>query len=150
MRLLVSALAQAGAGRRYRGGEGRGGARPPGNSPFLRRWQPCSGYFKRLSPPHPLFMLGGAIAAARLPPSHFIFIFILSPVTGGADSACEWRRPRCSASAPPIKGVSSSFSISFFLFFRSLPLHPFLRAPPPPAGVHPPHQLLSDIHIKVV
>ena len=55
-------------------------------------------------------MLGGAIAPARLPLSHVIFIFILSRVTAGKDKAREWRRPRGSAarhhSASPARPLS--------------------------------------------
>lgn len=45
--------------------------------------------FNQLSPLHPLSMLHGAIAPTLLPPSHFIFIFILSLVTGGTDNRCK-------------------------------------------------------------
>lgn len=45
--------------------------------------------FNQLSPLHPLSMLHGAIAPTLLPPSHFIFIFILSRVTGGGDNGCK-------------------------------------------------------------
>lgn len=45
--------------------------------------------FNQLSPLHPLFMLHRAIATTLLPPSHFIFIFILSLVTGGGDNRCK-------------------------------------------------------------
>ncbi len=45
--------------------------------------------FNQLSPLHPLSMLHRAIAPTLLPPSHFIFIFILSLVTGGGDNRCK-------------------------------------------------------------
>lgn len=45
--------------------------------------------FKQLSALHPLSMLHGAIAPTLLPPSHFIFIFILSRVTGVRDNRCK-------------------------------------------------------------
>lgn len=59
-------------------------------------------------------MLHGAIAATRLPPSHFIFIFILSLVTGGGDKDAK----------PAVSGVPCC-SISALPIHSSTPLHCF-------------------------
>lgn len=80
--------------------------------------------FNQLSPLHPLFMLHRAIATTLLPPSHFIFIFILSLVTGGGDNRCKAKLwvayPPFSFSISALfnkKTAPSSFHLSFLLFF---------------------------------
>lgn len=79
--------------------------------------------FNQLSPLHPLSMLHRAIAPTLLPPSHFIFIFILSLVTGGGDNRCK---AKLWVAYPPSslflfsfqqKTTPLSFHLSFSCFF---------------------------------
>lgn len=107
--------------------------------------------FNQLSPLHPFFMLHRAIAPTLLPPSHFIFIFILSLVTGGGDNRCKaklwvaYPPFSCSISALFNKKTAPSsfhlFPLVFLLLCLSDSLSlsflwPFIcLAPPPPPSL---------------
>lgn len=104
--------------------------------------------FNQLSPLHPLSMLHRAIAPTLLPPSHFIFIFILSLVTGGGDNRCKAKlwvaySPSlyfCSLSNKMTTPLLSIFSPCFFFCFACLSLHLYhfsglLSCPTPPLSL---------------
>lgn len=109
--------------------------------------------FNQLSPLHPLSMLHRAITPTLLPPSHFIFIFILSLVTGGEDNRfkaklwvvyppllyfCSLQQKDCPTHPSTPLIVLSLFSLFFsvallvcsFIFITSLPFYPPPDVPP--------------------
>lgn len=77
--------------------------------------------FNQLSPLHPLSMLHRAIAPTLLPPSHFIFIFILSLVTGGGDNRCK---AKLWVAYPPPSLFLFSFQQKDYPAFLSISLFP--------------------------